>query len=141
MREKVRSFAASADTVALFFGEDIFVAVGSILLISGFLDATNGLKLEAQPIALWAIRTAICAFLIHGARMLMLDRQLARWRPMVRCDNAVHLYDRALSRAWHLRLLPPSLPEDRRPRVAERTAAQVTAEQGEIVDGDFMSTH
>src|SRR3954453_1105502 len=35
MTEKVRSYATSADTVGLFFGEDIFVAVGSILLITG----------------------------------------------------------------------------------------------------------
>ncbi len=76
MREKVRSYAASADTVGLFFGEDIFVAIGSILLITGFVDATYGLKLEALQIALWAIPTAICAFVIHGARMLRLDRQL-----------------------------------------------------------------
>lgn len=78
MREKTRSYAASADTVGLFFGEDIFVAVGSILLITGFVDTTYGLKLEALQIALWAIPTAIAALLLHGGRMLRFDRQLAR---------------------------------------------------------------
>ena len=78
MREKVRSHAASADTVGLFFGEDIFVAVGSILLITGFVDTTYHLKLEAIQIALWAIPTAVCAFVIHGFRMLRFDRQLTR---------------------------------------------------------------
>ena len=77
MREKVRSYAASADTVGLFFGEDIFVAIGSILLITGFVDTTYGLKLDALQIALWAIPTAVCALLIHGGRMLRFDRQLA----------------------------------------------------------------
>lgn len=77
MREKVRSFAASADTVGLFFGEDIFVAIGSILLITGFVDATYHLRLEALDIALWAIPVGVCALLIHGFRMLRLDRQLA----------------------------------------------------------------
>ncbi len=77
-REKVRSYAASADTVGLFFGEDIFVAVGSILLITGFVDATYGLKLDALQIAVWAIPSAICALAIHGFRMLRLDRTLAR---------------------------------------------------------------
>lgn len=76
MREKVRSYAASSDTVGLFFGEDIFVAIGSILLITGFVDATYHLKLEALDIALWAIPTGVCALLIHGFRMLRLDRQL-----------------------------------------------------------------
>ena len=78
MREKVRSHAAAADTVGLFFGEDIFVAVGSILLITGFVDTTYHLRLEAIQIALWAIPTAICAFVIHGFRALRLDRQLTR---------------------------------------------------------------
>lgn len=77
MREKIRSYSASADNVGLFFGEDCFMAVGSILLITGFVDATYGLKLEALSIAVWAIPSAICAFLIHGFRMLRLDRQVA----------------------------------------------------------------
>lgn len=77
MREKVRSYAASADTVGLFFGEDIFVAIGSILLITGFVDTTYHLHLEPLKIALWAIPTGICALLIHGFRMLRFDRQLA----------------------------------------------------------------
>lgn len=78
MREKVRSYCASADTVGLFFGEDIFVAVGSILLITGLVDATYGLKLDALDLAVWAIPTAVCAFLIHGYRMLRLDGELSR---------------------------------------------------------------
>jgi uncharacterized membrane protein len=76
MTEKIRSYAASADTVGLFFGEDIFVAIGSILLITGFVDTSYHLKLEPLEIALWAIPTAVCAFVIHGFRMLRLDRRL-----------------------------------------------------------------
>ena len=76
-RERIRSYAASADNVGLFFGEDCFMAVGSILLITGFVDATYGLKLEALSIAVWAIPSALCAFVIHGYRMLRLDRKLA----------------------------------------------------------------
>lgn len=78
MTEKVRSYAASADTVGLFFGEDIFVAIGSILLITGFVDTTYHLKLDPLQIAIWAIPTAICAFVVHGFRMLRLDKQLER---------------------------------------------------------------
>lgn len=78
MREKLRSYATSADNVGLFFGEDVFIAIGSILLITGFVDATYGLKLEALQIALWAIPTAICAFLVHAPRLWLLDRKLAR---------------------------------------------------------------
>lgn len=84
--EKVRSYAASADTVGLFFGEDIFVAVGSILLITGFVDATYNLRLDALQVALWAIPTAICALVIHGFWLFRLDRRLER---MVEEDGIV----------------------------------------------------
>ncbi len=76
LREKLKGHAGGADNVGAFFGEDIFVAVGSILLITGFVDATYDLKLDALQIALWAIPTGICALLLHGARMIYLDRQL-----------------------------------------------------------------
>lgn len=78
VQEKLKGHAAGVDNVGAFFGEDIFVAVGSILLITGFVDATYGLKLDALQIALWAIPTAVIALLIHSARLLYLDRQLDR---------------------------------------------------------------
>ncbi|MEC4018532.1 DUF969 domain-containing protein [Streptomyces sp. H27-D2] len=75
-KEKIRSFSASADNVGLFFGEDVFLAVGSILLITGFVNTTYGTHLEPLHLALWAIPTAVCAFGVHGWRLLRLDRQL-----------------------------------------------------------------
>ncbi|GHF37897.1 membrane protein [Streptomyces mashuensis] len=77
-REKVRSFAASADNVGLFFGEDVFLAVGSILLITGFVNTTYHTHLEPLDLALWAVPTALCALAVHGWRLLRLDRALAR---------------------------------------------------------------
>jgi uncharacterized membrane protein len=74
-RFRIRAYAASADNVGVFFGEDIFVAIGSILLIRGFLDQ-NGIHVEATRLAWWAIPTALCAFVIHGIRLLLLDRSL-----------------------------------------------------------------
>ncbi|WP_411142639.1 DUF969 domain-containing protein [Streptomyces sp. x-80] len=77
-REKIRSFSASADNVGLFFGEDVFLAVGSILLITSFVNTTYGTHLEPLHLALWAIPTALCAFAVHGWRLLRLDRRLER---------------------------------------------------------------
>ncbi|WFB06330.1 DUF969 domain-containing protein [Streptomyces sp. LX-29] len=77
-REKIRSFSASADNVGLFFGEDVFLAVGSILLITGFVNTTYDTHLEPLHLALWAIPTAVCALAVHGYRLLRLDRQLER---------------------------------------------------------------
>lgn len=75
VRHKIRAHAAAVDNVGLFFGEDIFIAIGSILLIRGFLEQ-NGIIVEPARLAIWAIPTAICAFIIHGMRLLLLDRSL-----------------------------------------------------------------
>ena len=79
VRWVIRAHAAAADNVALFFGEDVFIAIGSILLIVGFLEQ-NGILVEPLQLSLWAIPTAILAFLIHGLRLYRLDRRLERMR-------------------------------------------------------------
>src|SRR5205823_14611778 len=71
----IRANAAAVDNIALFFGEDIFIAIGSILLIRGFLDQ-NGIHVEPAQLAIWAIPTAVCALIIHCTRLLLLDRKL-----------------------------------------------------------------
>lgn len=71
----IRAHAAAADNIGLFFGEDVFIAIGSILLIRSFLEQ-NGIVVEPADLAKWAIPTAIAAFVIHGARLLLLDRRI-----------------------------------------------------------------
>jgi uncharacterized membrane protein len=75
-RYRIRANAAAVDNIALFFGEDIFIAIGSILLIKGFLDQ-NGIHVEPTKLAVWAIPTALSALVIHCTRLLLLDRSLA----------------------------------------------------------------
>ena len=74
--DKVKAYAAATDNVGLFFGEDIFFAIGSIVLIQQTLS-TYGMVLAPLELAVWAIPTAIAAFLVHGARLLLLDRKLS----------------------------------------------------------------
>ena len=76
-RYRIRAHSAAADNVAYFFGEDIFIAIGSILLIKGFLEQ-NGIHVEPAQLALWAIPTAIAAWIIHNVRLVLLDRSLRR---------------------------------------------------------------
>jgi uncharacterized membrane protein len=76
-RRLIRANAAAVDNIALFFGEDIFIAIGSILLIKGFLDQ-NGIHVEPTHLAGWAIPTAVCAFVIHCTRLTLLDRRLRK---------------------------------------------------------------
>jgi len=75
--DQVRALAAATDNVGLFFGEDIFIAIGSILLMKGVLDGF-GIHVEPFHMSVWAIPTALAAFLIHGLRLWLLDRRLAR---------------------------------------------------------------
>jgi uncharacterized membrane protein len=77
MRHLVRAYAASADNVGAFFGEDIFIAISSILLIKGFL-AQSGYDIAPFRLSMWAIPTALLAFLIHGVRLWRLDAKLKR---------------------------------------------------------------
>ncbi|MBA3510755.1 DUF969 domain-containing protein [Sphingomonas sp.] len=80
--ETVKAYSAATDNVGLFFGEDIFFAIGSIVLIQQTL-VTYGYNLAPLELALWAIPTAIFAFFIHGSRLLLLDRSLS-----VRADRS-----------------------------------------------------
>ncbi|KXV07050.1 hypothetical protein CR51_11230 [Caballeronia megalochromosomata] len=76
-RHTLRAYSAATDNVGLFFGEDIFVAFGAIVLMVTFLKEA-GIVVEPMHVAVWGIPTAICAFLIHGFRLWLLDRRLAR---------------------------------------------------------------
>ena len=76
-RQRIRAMAAGTDNVGLFFGEDIFIAFGAVLLIQSFY-AEHGIQLDALQIAFWGIPTAICAFAIHTVRILRFERRLAK---------------------------------------------------------------
>jgi uncharacterized membrane protein len=76
-REEVRAQAAAAENVGWFFGEDVFVAIGTILLIRGFLQQ-NGILVQPLELSLWAIPTAIAAFAIHATRVYFFERRLVR---------------------------------------------------------------
>ena len=78
-RQRILALGAATDNVGLFFGEDVFVAIGAVLLIQGFY-AEYGIVLEPLQIALWAIPTAIAAFIIHGIRIALFQRALVRSR-------------------------------------------------------------
>jgi uncharacterized membrane protein len=74
-QQEIRAHAAAADNIGLFFGEDIFVAVGAILLMNGFFEQNN---IPSDPIAmaLWGIPTAIFAFIVHAIRLRYFDKRL-----------------------------------------------------------------
>ncbi len=75
-QNRIKALSAATDNVGLFFGEDIFIAIGSILLMKGFMDQ-QGIQLSPFDLSVWAIPTAIFAFAIHGFRLWRLDRKEA----------------------------------------------------------------
>ena len=71
--EQVKAMSAATDNVGLFFGEDIFIAIGSILLMKGFLEQ-QGIVLAPFDLSVWAIPTAFAAFAIHALRLWRFGR-------------------------------------------------------------------
>jgi uncharacterized membrane protein len=76
-RARVRALAAATDNVGRFFGEDVFLAFAGVLLIQRFFDS-QGIRLEPFAISLWALPTAIAAFVIHALRIAWMQRSLER---------------------------------------------------------------
>jgi uncharacterized membrane protein len=74
---RIRAHAAAGENIGNFFGEDIFIAVGAILLMKGFFDA-QGMNVSVWAMALWGIPTALLAFSAMVWRCRLLDRNVAR---------------------------------------------------------------
>jgi uncharacterized membrane protein len=86
-QQRVRAMSAATDNVGLFFGEDVFIALGAVLLIQGFY-ANNGITLEPLQIAIWALPTAVAAFLIQSVRIVLFQKSLARTAAKTEPSNA-----------------------------------------------------
>lgn len=77
MRYHLRAMAAATDNVGLFFGEDVFVAFGAVLLMQTIL-AGEGIQVDPIRMALWGLPTAISAYIIHAWRLRRLDHHIER---------------------------------------------------------------
>lgn len=77
LAQAVRAHAAAVDNIGGFFGEDIFIAMSSILLIRGVLQGM-GVGVEPLHLSMWAIPTALAALLVQGWRLMRLDRRIFR---------------------------------------------------------------
>jgi uncharacterized membrane protein len=77
LRHRIRAMAAATDNVGLFFGEDIFVAFGAIVLMQTILRA-EGIEVDPLHMALWGLPTAISAFVIHSWNLSRLDARILR---------------------------------------------------------------
>jgi uncharacterized membrane protein len=86
-RDELRAVAAATDNIGRFFGEDVFIALGAVLLIQGFY-AQHGIELTPLSIALWALPTAIAAFVIQSVRVWLYQRRLQRRAASAHAESA-----------------------------------------------------
>ncbi len=77
LREKIKANAAAAENTAWFFGEDIFIATGAILLMKGFFDSV-GMHVGVWDMALWGIPTAISALIVSWIRFRRFDKYIEK---------------------------------------------------------------
>lgn len=91
-RDKVKALAAATDNVGRFFGEDVFLAFGAVLLIQRFY-AGHGIDLDPRSIAIWALPTAIAAFVIHAVRIVFCQRRLRQMRKCKEVESKAHVAD------------------------------------------------
>ncbi|MBZ7964884.1 DUF969 domain-containing protein [Campylobacter sp. 2457A] len=75
--QKIKAYSAATDNVAVFFGEDIFIAVHSILFIQAFF-ASNNISVSPVDLSIWAIPSGILALIIHCFRLYLLDKRLKK---------------------------------------------------------------
>ncbi|WP_419880674.1 DUF969 domain-containing protein [Peribacillus sp. B-H-3] len=75
IQNDIKSHAAASENVGWFFGEDIFIATGAILLMKGYYDSA-GLHVGVWDMALWGIPTAISALLLSWWRFSRLDKNI-----------------------------------------------------------------
>ena len=91
-RDRVKALAAATDNVGRFFGEDVFLAFGAVLLIQGFY-AQHDIELDPRSIAIWALPTAIAAFVIHATRLLLYQRRLRQMRQSKEVEQTANVAD------------------------------------------------
>jgi uncharacterized membrane protein len=77
VRDSIRAHSAAADNIGVFFGEDVFIAIGAILLMKGFFDQYH-IPSDPLKMAMWAIPTAIAVMIVHSIRLYLFDRSLDR---------------------------------------------------------------
>ncbi|MCG0276516.1 MAG: DUF969 domain-containing protein [Thermosediminibacteraceae bacterium] len=75
--EELKGLAGAAENYGNFYGQNVFVASGGVLLIVGVLKEL-GFNVEALAVAKASIPIAIIAVLISAVQFLGFDRKLAR---------------------------------------------------------------
>lgn len=75
--EQLKGYSASAENYGNFYGQNVFIASGGVLLIVGTLDEL-GLRTTPLAVSKAAIPVAIVAFLVAVIQYYLFDKKLGR---------------------------------------------------------------
>ena len=73
--DKIRGVAASTDNIGNFFGQNLFLAAGGLLLIKGVMEQL-GYNVELTDMVLYGVPTAICAYIVSIIRFFIFDKTI-----------------------------------------------------------------
>ncbi len=73
--DKIRAIAASSDNIGNFFGQNLFIASGGLLLIKGVFDQV-GYNVSLGEMVMYGVPTAIAAYIIASIRYVLFDRSI-----------------------------------------------------------------
>ena len=71
----MRGIAASADNTGNFFGQNLFLAAGGLLLIKGVMEQL-GYSVELTDMVLYGLPTAVCAYIVNFIRFIIFDKTI-----------------------------------------------------------------
>lgn len=75
-KEEIKGFAAAAENYGNFFGQNVFIGAGGVLLIVGTL-AEQGIQVTPAEVSKWSIVIAVAAFVISLIQYFLMDRKIA----------------------------------------------------------------
>ncbi len=75
--ELLKGYSASAENYGNFFGQNVFIASGGVLLIVGTLEEL-GIKVTPSAVSSWSIPIAIAALVLAVVQNVLMDRKIAK---------------------------------------------------------------
>lgn len=75
--DKIRGMAASSENFGNFFGQNIFIAAGGLLLIKGVFDSA-GFEVSLTKMALYSIPSGVVILILAAIHYAMFDRKVEK---------------------------------------------------------------
>jgi len=91
--EQLKGYSASAENYGNFYGQNVFIASGGVLLVVGTLDEL-GFTVTPLAVSKAAIPVAIVAFLVAVVQYYLLDKKLTRLQTVQNQNTSTNITNR-----------------------------------------------